>query len=88
MVKIRQNLKVAQDRKKSYVDRKRKNREFKGGEHVFFKIKAKRSSLKMGSCPKLAVRYYGPLEVLKKIGLVAYMLALPASIRIHNVGKY
>jgi hypothetical protein len=83
--KTRQDLKVAQDRQKSYVDRKRTNREFKVGEHVFLKVKAKRSSLKLGSFPKLAARYCGPFEVLEKIGPVAYMLALPASMRIHNM---
>jgi hypothetical protein len=52
---------------------------------VFFKVKSKRSSLKLGSCPKLATRYGGPFEILKKIGPVAYMLVLPTSMRIHSV---
>jgi hypothetical protein len=85
MVKIRKNLKVAQDRKKRYADKIRTHREFKVGEHVFLKVKSKRSSLKLGSFPKLAARYCGPFEILEKIGPVAYMLALPASMRIHNV---
>jgi len=42
MVKIRHNLKVSQDRQKRYVERKRTNREFKVGKHVFLKFKAKR----------------------------------------------
>jgi hypothetical protein len=57
----------------------------KVGEHVFLKVKEKRSSLKLGSFPKLAVRYCGPFEVLERIGPVAYMLALPTSMRVHNV---
>jgi hypothetical protein len=85
MIKIKENLKVAQDRQKSYADKKTINRKFKMGEHVFLKVKAKRSSLKLGSFPKLAARYCGPFEVLEKIGPVAYMLALPASMRIHNM---
>jgi hypothetical protein len=52
---------------------------------VFLKVKSKRSSLRLGSCPKLAVRYCGSFEVLEKIGPVAYMLAFLASMRIHNV---
>jgi hypothetical protein len=84
MVKIRQNLKVAQDRQKSYVD-KRTYKKLKVGEHVFLKVKAKRSSLKLGSCPKLETRYCGPFEVLERIGPIAYILALPSSMRIHNV---
>jgi hypothetical protein len=55
------------------------------GEHVFLKVKVKRSSLRLGRCLKLATRYCGSFEVLKNIGLVAYMLAFSESIRVHNV---
>jgi hypothetical protein len=53
--------------------------EFKVGDHVFFKVKANRSSLKLGNCSKLAAHYCGPFEILERIGPVAYMIALPAS---------
>jgi hypothetical protein len=33
----------------------------------------------------LAARYCGPFEILEKIGPIAYMLAFPASMRVHNV---
>jgi hypothetical protein len=82
---LEKKLKVVQDQKRSYVDKKITNREFKVGEHVFLKVKSKRSSLKLGSCPKLAARYCGPFGILERIGRVAYMLALPASMRIHNM---
>jgi hypothetical protein len=59
MVKIRQNLKVAQDRKKFFVDKGRTHKEFKLGDHMFLKVKARCSSLKLGNCSKLAARYYG-----------------------------
>jgi hypothetical protein len=55
------------------------------GDHVFLKVKTNRSSLKLGSCAKLAARFCGPFEILEMIGLVAYMLALPASMAVHNV---
>jgi hypothetical protein len=48
-------------------------------------VKAKKSSLKLGSFPKLEVIYCEPFEILERIGLVSYMLALPASMCIHNV---
>jgi hypothetical protein len=85
MLKIKQNLKAAQDRQKIYADKNRTHSEFKVGDHVFLKVKAKRSSLKLGNCSKLAARYCGPFEILERIGLVAYMIALPASMSIHNV---
>jgi hypothetical protein len=88
MLKIKQNLKVAQDRQKSYVDKNRTHREFKVGDHVFLKVKANRSSLKLRSCSKLATRFCGPFEILERIGPVAYMLALPASMTVHNVFQF
>ena len=39
----------------------------------------------MGRCSKLAPRYCGPFEVLTKIGPVAYQLALPPNIKVHDV---
>ena len=38
VTKIRQNLKIAQDRQKSYADMNRNFREFQVGEHVFLKV--------------------------------------------------
>ena len=55
------------------------------GEHVFIKVKPKMSSLKLGSCAKLAPRYYGIFEILSRFEPVAYQLALPPNLKIHNV---
>jgi hypothetical protein len=85
MVKIKQNLKVAQDTQKVYIDKNRKTREFKVGEHMLLKVKPKKSSLKLGSCIKLADRFCGPFEILDIIGPVAYILALHVSMNAHNV---
>ena len=49
------------------------------------KVKANRSSPKLENCSKLAARICGPFEILERIGPVAYMLALPASMTVHNV---
>jgi len=38
----------------------------------------------LGNCKKLAARYCGPFEILNLIGPVAYELALPPNIRVHN----
>jgi hypothetical protein len=85
MLKIKQNLKVAQDMQKICVDKGRTHREFKVGDHVFLKVKANRSSLKLGIFSKLAARYCGPFEILERIGPIAYMIALSASMSFHNV---
>jgi hypothetical protein len=85
MIKIKKNLKVAQDRKKIYVDKDKTHREFKVGDHVFLKVKVNRSSLKLGNCSKLVSRYCVSFEILERIGLVSYMIAFPTSMSIHNV---
>ena len=50
---VQGNLKVAYDRKKSRADLKQTQNEFQVGEHVFIKVRPKKSSLKLGSCSKL-----------------------------------
>eukprot|EP00253_Pinus_taeda_P031022 PITA_31022 len=86
MVKrVRANLKAAQDRQKIFADRKRRFKEYQVGDHVYIKIQAKRSTLQWSGCAKLAPRYCGPFQVLAKVGPVAYQLALPSHIRVHNV---
>ena len=82
---VQGNLKVAQDRQKSQADLKRTPKEFQVGKHVFIKIRPKKISLRLGSCAKLAPRYCGPFEILSRIGKVAYQLALPHNLRLHNV---
>jgi hypothetical protein len=85
MIKIKQNLKASQDRKKSYADKGRNHREFKVGDHVFLKVKDNKSYLKLGNCSKLPTRYCGPIGILERIGPVAYIISLPASVSVHNV---
>ena len=77
MTRIRHNLKASQDRQKSYEDTNIVFRYFKVGEHVFLKVKAKRSLKSLGRCLKFAAGYCGPFEILENIGSVAYMLAFP-----------
>ena len=48
------NLKVAQDRQKSQGDLKWTQKEFQVSEHVFIKVRPKKSSLILGSCAKLS----------------------------------
>ena len=59
--------------------------EFSVGDHVYLRVRPRKSSLNLGSCAKLSPRYCGPFEFLEKIGPVSYRLAFLASTRDHNV---
>eukprot|EP00253_Pinus_taeda_P032776 PITA_32776 len=55
------------------------------GEHVYVRIRARKSTLQWNACAKLAPRFCGPFQILARVGPVAYQLALPSHIRVHNV---
>ena len=73
---IRERLKVATDRQKSYVDMKRKNIRYEVGEKVFLKVSPRKKVMIFGKKGKLSPRFIGPYEVIEKVGPVAYRLAL------------
>ena len=83
---IRKRLLTAQSRQKSYADRCRPPLKFEVGDQVFLKVMPKRGLIIFGKRGKLAPRYIGPFEILKRVGIVAYRLALPSSLSgIHEV---
>ncbi|KAL5740018.1 hypothetical protein ACOSQ2_029198 [Xanthoceras sorbifolium] len=83
---IRDRLKVASDRQKSYADLKRKEIEYDVGEKVFLKVSPWKKVLRFGRKGKLSPRFIGPYEIIERVGPVAYRLALPPELeKIHNV---
>ena len=85
MKQVQQNLKDSQDKKKSYADLKRTPKMFQVGDHVYIKVNPKKIFLILGKYSKFSPSYCGLFEILAKVGLVAYHLALPPNIKLHNV---
>lgn len=74
---IEANMKAAQSRQKSYVDRRRRPLAFKIGDHVYLKVSPMKGVNCFGAKGKLAPRYVGPFPIMQKCGPVAYHLKLP-----------
>jgi hypothetical protein len=83
---LKANLEKAQNRMKQYVDANRSERHFAVGDWVYLKLQPYRQITIAGlRNQKLSPKFYGPYEVLKKIGTSAYLLNLPAGSAIHPV---
>nr|GEW86361.1 putative reverse transcriptase domain-containing protein [Tanacetum cinerariifolium] len=77
IVQIKERLKVARDRQKSYADKRRKPLEFSVGDNVLLKVSPRKGVVRFGKRSKVSPRYVGPFEIVKRIGPVAYRLYLP-----------
>jgi hypothetical protein len=85
-VLIRDHLLRAQARMKFQADRNRSERSFAVGDWAYLKLQPfVQQSVVTRANRKLSFRFYGPFQVLAKVGAVAYKLALPSSSLIHPV---
>ena len=83
---IRDRLKIAQDRQKSYADNRRRDLKFEVGDMVFLRISPWKGVLRFGKRGKLSPRYIGSYRIVERIREVAYRLELPSDLdRIHDV---
>ena len=83
---VRDRLKIAQDRQKSYANNRCRDLEFEVGDMVFLRISPWKGVLRFGKRGKLSPRYIGPYRIVERIGEVAYRLELPSDLnRIHDV---
>nr|GEX33524.1 hypothetical protein [Tanacetum cinerariifolium] len=73
---IKDRLKVARNRKKSYTDKRRKPLEFSVGDYVLLKVSPWKGVVRFGKKGKLAPRFVGPFRIIEKVGPVAYQLDL------------
>lgn len=71
---------------KQQADKNRSERNFSVGDWVYLKVQPYRqSTVAVRNNVKLSSKYYGPYQVIDKVGAVAYKLALPAGSQIHPV---
>ncbi|GJX21386.1 putative reverse transcriptase domain-containing protein [Tanacetum coccineum] len=74
---IKDRLKAARDRQKSYADKRRKPLEFSVGDYVLLKVSPWKGVVRFRKKGKLAPRFVGPFEIIEKVGPVAYRIDMP-----------
>ncbi|XP_019435966.1 PREDICTED: uncharacterized protein LOC109342437 [Lupinus angustifolius] len=83
---IRENMKTAQSKHKSYYDKRRTSLSFEEGDHVFMRVVPTTRIGRLLKSRKLTFRFIEPYQIIKKVGPVAYQIALPPLLSdLHNV---
>jgi hypothetical protein len=83
---IRNCLKAAQSRQKSYADSKRRPVTFNVGDFVYFRVTPLKGMQHFHIKGKLAPRYIGPFKILERRGEMSYKLELPPKMsEVHDV---
>ena len=75
---------TVQSRQKSYVDTRKKPLEFQEGDHIFLKITLTSGINRAIKVKKLSPRFIGPFQILKRMGPVAYRVALSPHLSNHH----
>jgi len=86
LAEIRERLILAQDTMREHQNKKRRHVEFAVGDWVLLRLHQRTAvGITSASPSKLAPRYFGPYQVVERLGTVAYRLQLPPKARIHDV---
>lgn len=86
LAQLKTNLLKAQERMKFYADKHRTERKFSVGDWVYLKMQPYRQTTVSGmGNQKLNPKFFGPFEIIEKMGTCAYRLNLPDGSSIHPV---
>jgi len=77
---IQERLRTAWLRQKNYADKKVRYVSYMVGVKVLLKVSPMKGVMRFGKKCKLSPRFIGPFEVLRRIGEVAFELALPPNL--------
>jgi hypothetical protein len=85
IAEVRENLRIAQSRQKSYADNRRRELKFDVGDHIYLRVSPIHGTHRFCVRGKLAPRCIGPYPIIKRIDAVAYKIKLPEQLLdVHN----
>ena len=83
---IRDNLRAAQSRQKSYYDSKHRDMSYELDDFVYLNVSPMKGTQRFGIKGKLAPRFVGPFRVVGKRSDLVYQLELPSTFaNVHDV---
>ena len=83
---LKDKMKEAHDRQKSYAEKGRKHLEFEVDDLVYLKMITLKGMTRVAGRRKLDPRYLGLLRIIERVGAVAYKLNFPLAMNaFHNV---
>ncbi|XP_062080323.1 uncharacterized protein LOC133785080 [Humulus lupulus] len=83
--KFRERLYTSIDGQRKYANRCQRPLAFEAGDKMLLKVAPLKGALHFGKKGKLSPRYIEPFEIVEKIDMVAYRLALPPALdQVHD----
>lgn len=83
---IQNKIKVSQSRQNIYHDKRMKELEFREGDHVFLRVNLVTGVGRALKSKKLTPKFIGMYQISPRIGIVAYIMALPPDLsNLHDV---
>lgn len=77
---IWEKLKVSQNKQKSYHDKRRKDLDFQEGDHIFLRVTPVIGVGRSLKSRKLTPWFISPYQIFRRVGPVAYRVALPPNL--------
>jgi len=79
-------MRATQSRQKFDADKRRRPLEFEAGDHVFLRVTPTTGIGRALNSRKFTPRFISPYHITRRIGPLAYKIALPAHLaNLHNV---
>ena len=86
LAELKEHLDLAQQRMKLFVDHHKREVPYELGDRVFLKLQPyQMKSLARKLNEKPSSQHYGPFQIIKKLGQLASMLALPPECKLQPV---